>query len=449
MKRANWFVLLSCVVALVNDGWSGRPTPLTHQIILLPLSALFVFSLVKLLSHGDGERLSAETPQPRIVWLWVCILFELVSLLGFSYEARHFAQFGYHVPAWGFVVLLIFVAASWLGFLRSRSANRLIGGVVGTYAAGAVLAIFCFPLNYLRSDMLPVIVWADRRLAGHLNPYLTMHVGARIYDFPYLPGMLVAYLPVVALHLDPRWFNALCVLAGIYLLYETSKPAMRKLAATLIAVFVLSPFLQYRHDLYLEPHWLTLVAAIVLLQKRRYTGGAVVFGISMALYQLSWVLWPFLLLFGLRRGGWREVIRSGTVSLAAMMLVIGPFVSSAMSRIANNTVGQWSRLPHALADPINLSYWVTYFVRPDRLQWVQLAALSALFAFCLVRGCCRTLEDTLRWMSAGLALFIGLNVLVDGYFYLTLLLLLLMYTLSTTGIWARAEDVDSLSPRPV
>ena len=130
-------------------------------------------------------------------------------------------------------------------------------------------------------------------------------------------------------------------------------------------------------------------------------------------------------------------MRSAVLSLLAMAVIVGPFLRSALHRIASNTVGQWSRLPHALAEPINLSYWATYLVRPDQLKWVQLGVLSALFVFCIAGGRCRTLEDTLRWMGAALAIFIALNVLVDGYFYLTLLLLLLMYTLSAEGLWPR------------
>ena len=88
---------------------------------------------------------------------------------------------------------------------------------------------------------------------------------------------------------------------------------------------------------------------------------------------------------------------------------------------------------------------MTFVVRPDHLKWVQLAVLTALFGFCVVRGRCHSLVDTLRWMSAALAIFIALNVLVDGYFYLTLLLLLLLYTFLVMGIWP--DPVETEGPR--
>ena len=435
VRRASYYVLIAGLIAAVNDGWSGRPGPLAHQLLLLPVDVLFLVGLLGLLGRRVMSPTTPTGPVSTGAWLWVCGAFELVSLLSLRYEAKHFAQFGYHMSGMALAVLIAIVFAGAAGFLIRRSAGWLISAAVGSYAAGAVLSIRNFPLNYLRSDMLPVVQWADQRLAHHLNPYATIHVGGRLYDFPYLPGVLAVYLPVIALGLDPRWLNLACVLVIVGMLYGSAKSSKRLQTAALIAIFVLSPFLQYRHELYLAPHWLALTGAVVLLQGRRYNWAAVVFGLSMAIYQLSWVLWPFFLLYALRRRGWREVIRSGALSLLAMGLVIGPFLKSAFQRIANNTVGQWSRLPHALAEPINVSYWVTYFVRPDQLKWVQLGVLSGVFVFCIVRGRCRTLEDTLRWMCAGLAIFIALNVLVDGYFYLTLLLLLLMYTLSAEELW--------------
>ena len=441
MTRTSYFVFLVLLISAVNDGWSGRPGPLLHQLLLIPLELAFMVGVAGLLrTDGRRSRGQTSTEEPHF-YLWVCFGFECLSLLGFWYESRHFAQFGYHLQLVAYLAVVSIFLLGLLSFARFYSAMSLLAGAVVCFSAGEMLAIWDFPLNYLRSDMLPVVQWADQRLVQHLNPYTTMHVGSRLYDFPYLPGVLVAYLLPVGIGIDPRWLNLCCVVLLAVLLYRTAVSEAKLATATLIAVFLLSPFLQYRHDLYLAPHWFLLTAAIVLLQKRWFSWGAVAFGLSMAVYQLSWVVWPFLLLYALRRKGWFEVLRCAGLSLAAMALVIGPFVRSALQRIASNTVGQWSRLPHALAEPLNLSYWVSYIVRPDQLKWVQLAVLSVVFFYCISKGRCRTLEDTLRWMCVALAIFIALNVLVDGYFYLTLLLLLLMYTLSAEGLWARERTM--------
>lgn len=426
------------VATLVNDGWSGRPTGITHQLIVLPFTLFFLFGCCVLLrSKVIPGRSDSEgwTRYVHSALLALLTSFELVSLMAFWYESKHFARFGYSLPLLpacfaGFIVLVA-IATLWL----SRTGFVTLTGVLVSYLAGMALAIRCFPLNYLRSDMLPVVLWADERLIRHANPYGTMHVADRLYDFPYLPGMLVAFLPAVAARVDLRWVTMTCVIGSALLIYGASEQRFRREAALIMGIFVLSPFLQYRHELYLAPHWLALTGGIVLLQYRRFAWAAITFGVSMALYQLSWVLFPFLLLYSFRRGGMRELIRTLVLSLAGMAVVVGPFLRSALHRIASNTVGQWSLLPHALADPMNLSYWLTFLVRPDQLKWVQLVLLTGIFAFCVFRGTCGSLADMLRWMCVALTIFIALNVIVDGYFYLTLLLLMLMFTFSAAGIW--------------
>ena len=435
-SRPWWFAVSVCLVTVVNDGFSGKPSPLLHQLILLPLTAVFLVAVSSLLLPSDSV---VDADDREILWLvpWIYLsgCFEALSLVMIVYEEHHFARFGYRFsPVSAAILGLMFVGSVIYAALRKTTFSLLCATIVA-YAAGLLYAVVAFPLNYLRSDMLPVIMWADERLLIHLNPYGTMHVGSRVYDFPYLPGMLVAFLPAIALHLDIRTITLTCCLAVAGLLYVSARPEQKTQAVVLIAAFLLCPFLQYRHDLYLAPHWLALTASIVLLRYGRNHWSALLFGVSMALYQLSWVLFPFLVLYAYRRRGWREGLKTTVVSLAGMLLILAPFLRSATERIASNTVGQWSHMPHALADPMNLSYWVTYLVRPDQLKWVQLAVMTGIFGYCVFRGRCQDLTDTLRWMSVALMLFIMLNVLVDGYFYLTLLLMLMMYTFAACGLW--------------
>ena len=445
--KACWFVAATWIVGISNDGWSGRPSPLIHQVLLIPVAFGFAYSLLQLLRPQPNARSFAHSEVGRLSFGLglMCCLSEVLSVAGFLYEGHHFARFGYVLPSGGVLLIAGFSLAGLLYASQSPTGLGVLTAVLMSYVAGLVLAIVHFPLNYLRSDMLPVILWTDSRLAAHLNPYVTMHVGSRLYDFPYLPGMLIAYLPAGLVHVDLRFTNLISDVGLGVVSYTAAVHDRRRMAALLIGVFLLSPFLQYRHDLYLAPHWLTLVGAVALMRWRHFAWAALVFGLSMGIYQLSWVIFPFLILNGYRRGGWREAIKLTALSGAGMLAVVGPFLAWASRRIANNTVGQWSKLPHALADPINLSYWVTFVVRPDHLEWVQLVVLTAMFAFCIVHGRCRSLLDTLRWMSAALAVFIALNVLVDGYFYLTLLLLMLLYTFVATGTWPDPMDDGELS----
>jgi hypothetical protein len=157
----------------------------------------------------------------------------------------------------------------------------------------------------------------------------------------------------------------------------------------------------------------------------------------MAIYQFSWILFPFFLLNALRRRGWLEALKLAMLGAVGALVIVGPFLRSASHRIASNTVGQWGHLiTHAMADPINLSYWVTYVVHPDHLLRLQAVVMVVIFLYCFTTGRCKDLADTLRCMVIALTLFVLLNVLVDGYFFLMLLVVMLVYTCVANGWWA-------------
>ncbi len=441
-----WFVFaaLTAVLSAVSDGWAGKPSPLVHQLLLIPFTLLFGFLVWALLGRPDNSSSDERGAAKLVAWTPALLLvLELLSVLMMVAEAAHFRRFGYRLTRGPCVLALLLIVVAWCSYGVLRRDNVLFLAVMATYGAGAAVAIKCFPLNYLRSDMLPVISWADQRLVRHLDPYQTMHVGIRLYDFPYLPGMLVAYWPLQAAGLDLRIGTFLYLAVAALLIYRSARSERRVEVGLLLGVFLLCPFLQYRHDLYLEPHWLTLVLAVVLMHRRHFAWAAVIWGISCGVYQLSWVVAPFFVLNALRRGGMREALKLLFLLLVGALLVMGPFVRSASQQVAHNTVGQWSHLSHALADPINLSFWLTYVVRPDQLKWVQATVLVALFFYCFHSRRCANLVDTVRWMACALAVFIPLNVLVDGYFYLTLLLLLLLYTCLANGWW---QEVPSDFP---
>jgi hypothetical protein len=216
----------------------------------------------------------------------------------------------------------------------------------------------------------------------------------------------------------------------------------RRLAAAVVAgLFLLNPLVQYRHELYSQPHWLLLIAALALFAHRRYGWSALAFGAGVAMYQLLWVIFPFFLLNAFRRQGWKEVMKLGALAALAAGAIDGVFVVRDLHQVLGNTVGQWSLLPHPVADAMNLSYWVSYAIAPAHLCWVQAVLLVGIFACAALRGPCGEAADMVGWMLVALTLFIMLNVLIDGYFYLTVLLLASAYVCIANGWWDRGAVV--------
>jgi hypothetical protein len=437
--RAGLFTVLLTIIAVVGDGGPQRSAGLIHQLVLLPITALFLFCLWRFL-------FARESKEPRSFWaprgaLALVSLFEVATAALFAYQAHHFAAVGYQLRA--IPTALFFLAAvALLGTLALRKTLRpsaIFAATLATYIGGILLAIASFPLTYLRSDMLPVILWAGTNLLHHIDPYCTMHIADRVYNFPYLPGMIVVYIPLITAHIDLRFASILFNTASASLIFFNTKKDHRREVATLLALFLLSPFLQYRHELYISPHWLTMVGAFVLMQRRRFVWAAFVCGISMAIYQFSWIIAPFLLLNAFRRRGWLEVIKLTLTALIGSLLIAGPFLRAAASKILGDTVIQWGLAKHADAQPMNFSYWATYFIHPSQLLKLQAILMVVIFVYCIVKHCCVTLEDTLRWIIAALTVFILFNVLVDGYFYLMLLVPMLIYTCIANKWWHDAS----------
>jgi hypothetical protein len=438
LRRAGYFTLALLLVNMVNDGWNGRPSLLEHQLIILPFTCFFLFSLVQLLRVPKPAWTSLWTPRRALL---LALLFELTFPALYLYESRHFAAFGYQCHLLLAAMIFLPVIALLAIALWSRLSPTLVFlTAIAAYGGGLLLSILSFPLNYLRSDMLPVIVWADNNLLHHIDPYTTLHVADRIYDFPYLPGMMLAFFPFAALHLDLRFGSMAYVLGLAVLIFWAARCKSsddRRLEVTaLLALFLLCPFLQYRHELYLEPHWFALVLGFVLMQRRHFAWAAVAFGVGMAIYQFSWIIFPFFVLNALRRRGWLEAFKLSLLGVVTTLLMVGPFLKSASDRIESNTVSQWGQMPHAHADPINLSYWATYLIHPDRLLRLQAALMMAIFLYCFATGRCKDLADTLRWMIVALATFILLNVLVDSYFFLMLLVVVMVYICVANDWWA-------------
>ena len=184
-----------------------------------------------------------------------------------------------------------------------------------------------------RSDMLPLLSEAGKMLLKGHNPY-------RLYTFPtesvfltYLPGTLLAFIPPVLLHIDLRFINILYVVALAVMIYRSAKIQYRREVASLIGLFLLSPYVLYRHEIYTQPHWLSLGACVLLLQRNKYLLAAVVFGVSAALSQFSWILLPFFLLFIFQREGFGRALLLGAIVLIALCCSRGAFYCMVSTRV--------------------------------------------------------------------------------------------------------------------
>lgn len=438
--RIGLFLLLLVFLNLQADGFRLSGDPRRDQLLLLPLTFLFCALLTALL-WPNGER-----PHPILTALnssRTLIIFALVSLIPslamFAASAHHYAAFRYHLALWP--TLLVFASAALLLAANLRrpetasTAGRLLTSVLIASLALHLLSLHSFPLDIRRSDMLPLLAAAGRTLHNGLDPY-------RFYSFPtetvlltYLPGTLLAYLPTTLLHLDLRLTNLLCLTLLTLLLARAAAPAHRRQLTALLAIWLLSPYLLYRHEIYTPPHWLALVAALLFLQQQRLMLSALLFGLSIAMSQFSWILFPFVLLHLFERHRTRATLTYATVALLTAVAITLPFFLWSPHAFTFGVLSHWQQQTVS-ARPVNLSFWLATLLSPRALQPVQILVLVAIFLVSVARHTCSSFTGLLGALAVALAAFLLLNILVWGYFFLLLELLLLLFVASANG-WLR------------
>ncbi len=451
--RSRLVVLLLLLIALEGDGlWMGSLH--SGREIVLSAGGLGFLWAVWLLGRDSSEEsrpaylrvglpIASKGGGRSGLRAMLCLLaaLEICSGVLFTAAAHHYAPEGYRLRplgvAFGFGVpaALFLVLALW----RRPPGTRMVLGVVGLALTSVfLLAISSCPLSVERSDMLPLIEAADTAALHGQNPYHLYRFATESVVLTYLPGTWAAFLPAGVLGVDPRWVTLLCDLLLLGLIYRGVKPEFRLCAAVILGVFFCSPYLQYRHELYTVPHWICLTASLLLMGRGRLGWSAFWMGVSIGMSQFSWVVFPFFLLFWWQRHGARAFWRAVGVSVATAAVLVLPFVLLSPGSFLYGTIGHWEG--HAVsARVINLSYAAATLVGSRHLAVVQGMVVGGLLAYSMARRRCSTATRCLGQMSVALTLFVLLNVLVWGYFFLLIGLLLVLYTFSANG-WLLGED---------
>lgn len=446
-------LMLAAIIGLIGaqgDGWGG----IHSQVVLLPVT--FCFLLVCIVLYKPN-LLTARSPFSRMVppiplWrlaLGIALVFQFFSFVLFFIEAKYYREFGYqlHVPT----TLMVFGAVSimllTILFRREPKAWHLLLSVLGADAAVYLLSIYSFPINVRRSDLLPVISAGNESLLAGVNPY-------HLYTFPnekdlltYLPGTWLPFLPFTMLGIDLRIANILFTVAATLCVYLASHSRYRREVVGLFGLLLMCPYLQYRHEIYIQPHWLSLAVCFLLLQRRRVLGAAAAFGWSMAVSQFSWILLPFLLLYVFRRFGLRRAAEALIVAGLVFAVIVGPFLSWSVQAFTYSVLTHWAELPVVIVRSMNLSYWVTRFLPISALQPAQAIVVGALLLYCVLRVKFTSLADCFQWMSISLLSFILLNRLVWGYLYLSLAFVMILSVVARNRWLATARDTVKTEPR--
>lgn len=329
-------------------------------------------------------------------------LFTNLVYLGFSYF--QFAHFGYSLPLLASGVVLA-------GLFFVRQDKPLVSLTINLLILGCSLVQF--PIHIDRSDMLIVTQNAMELLAKGMDPYLELHEKGRAVTYGYLPGIFLSYFPAWSLGLDLRWNNLIFRALWLFLLLRVIKNSKKKEALIPFHYLALSPYINFRHDLYFEA-FLFLLVAYFALSKTRY----LCLPLMLITLQWSWIIAPFLVLNDLREHPRRKLqilglyLGCGFATALGIYWILNPVV------VWKAMLEKMFWFQKVVGDAqFNFDYGLNLkwlFLKLGLLHWMQ--RLQALILAGIFLGVItkKLKGSSLNWAAVALFLFLVLN----GHFWL-------------------------------
>ncbi len=284
--------------------WSFLPLHLGRLLWLALSFGLVALVALPRLQRGFVDRLAPVFAHR----LWPPAL--VLANAGFGLlNYHHFAALGYQLP-W----LQLVACAAVLPWVRK---DRLwLSVALSLVLLG--LSIVYFPLNVARSDMLPVIRAAWDAWRSGASPYGTVMLPNGPNRMPYLPLTFLSHAGAALAGLDLR-FNEL-VFRAAWMGWLARRAARLPVGSPWLGVataLVLSPYLNFRHDLYFEVFCLGLVAYAFAPWLR-----TALIPVLVATRQWAWVVAPFWLLERCRREGWGRALAVFAASSLGLALAL-------------------------------------------------------------------------------------------------------------------------------
>lgn len=420
------------LLSVKSDGSFPFPAGMPHyQLILLPFTIIFLLSIVIFIWPESLKAIynhlnflgNISTLKLAVV---IAVVFEIMTLAVLMIENIRFQPFGYslNVPLSMLIFSSVFVILITLLVKKKIKPVHLFAFTTIAYVMTYLLSILSFPLDPARSDMLPLMIDAIRSFIAGNSPYAYYLVNGNNLPMTYLPTLWIPFLPAGFFSFDPRLINLACVVAAAAIIYRVSSNKVN--ASALMAVFLLCPYLQYRHELYLGVIWLYLAIVFYAIKKNNMILSTLLVAISACSYQLLWVVVPFYFIYIFKKCGMKIFAVYVALFLAVCAVVILPFALWAPEPFIRGTVGHWAGQAYVMA--ANLSTLAASFIGWGALHILQSIIMLALLLLALKKT--EIYADIYLWAAIALTLFIAFNTFIDAYFYLIVFLVLIMFALS-------------------
>ncbi len=371
------------------------------------IGALFSKNLRKTL-----DQLLARLLSLRAFFLTLVVLNAAYALLNYGY----FRGLGYSIPVLHLILCALAGVFIWRGTNPLRVALGLSVGLL-------VSSIMHFPLNPTRSDMLPVIAGAFEQWKLGGSPYGVFILNGGDHNtMPYLPGVFLSHWPAWAAGVDLRWGSVLFrALWGVLLLRQSDRLPPGSLWMKMAAVWLLNPYLNFRHDLYFEFFNFLMVAFWCVRSLR---------GLTLALMivsrQWAWVLAPFLIFGMVMKKAWRDlglfVLSSVVLGGLGIALFAGSTTWTGFGSVVLSGFQErlsWSEFPGDFGFTLAPLFYALHAA--PLLQYLQAALCVGFFLWVVLRRP----QQAFYYGWVTLSLFLMLNMHFWNYFWISPSLFLL------------------------
>jgi hypothetical protein len=428
--------LLGFLLSVKSDRYFPLPENLPEpvfQAVLIPYTLLFFAAVIVFLRPGiPGDMISFLDRVSAIrLTTGIILVFEAMTLILLVVQNIRYASFGYHLNIPVTIVLFSLIGIALLVLLvRDATPDLIFFIALAAFTATYLLSIVSFPLHPQRSDMLPLIVSGCQSFLAGVTPY-GYHTIPHHLIFTYLPGMWIAYLPAVASGADPRMMNLICIIISALILAYTVRDS-KKDTLLLLPVFLLTPYLQYRHEIYLGVLFCVLSVVFILGLRNRWLVSSAASGYALATYQFTWVIFPVGMIAAYRKWGMKKAGIGFLTAIAVFLAIILPFFVNSPEYFIKGIYGHWLYVD---IPSVNLSYLVSLIVPWDLMIFVQGVVIAIVLAVAMRK---MDPDDCWGWMAAALVLFIALNRVIEVYFYLIVMFLLVLHGISAR---TRTENI--------
>ena len=304
---------------LLNSIVIQRPERPGAVAVVVAIGAALIVIAASLRGTGEGDALTPprHTRLHRVTWLFVCAMATVSLAWIVSMPRQHSEDWTpYHNDAIAlndcaarlllagqdpYATLNIFDCYNGLGI----GADRTTPLRRGTFAEITI---------YPTDDQLDQ-TWVLREQGGGNVEFVTRP------SYPALSFLLL--VPFVALGIDTNYLYLACLLAAMAIIVWRSSATLRPfvltglLGASCLAAFTVGGSADLLYALPLVVAWIW----------RDRLGGAIAFGLAVAIKQIAWFVAPFYLIAVIGTSGWRAALRHAAIASAIFAATNLPFIA--------------------------------------------------------------------------------------------------------------------------